>query len=303
MHGPLGHQNDPADGSGSGGRIWLIAGTGEGPPMATALLARGWRLRISVVSRAAALAYGQRPGQELAVGAIGGPDGPETGVAAELARAREERDPYRWVIDATHPFATRISAALARTCRSQHQPLLRLLRPDGGAADGVVLADLTDLGDHCRPGERLLLAIGGRRLADAVAASPQAVHHARLLPHGEALGMALAAGLAPPQTRPPAAQRRWRHRAGPLPPLGDHCGALSPLRRTQRGPLAPDLLRPGSAPAVAGTSPGAPGGGGPAAAGTAGTSGPEWPQRLIPAPAKPARCVRNLPPQRTPSPL
>ena len=232
MHGPLGHQNDPADGSGSGGRIWLIAGTGEGPPMATALLARGWRLRISVVSRAAALAYGQRPGQELAVGAIGGPDGPETGVAAELARAREERDPYRWVIDATHPFATRISAALARTCRSQHQPLLRLLRPDGGAADGVVLADLTDLGDHCRPGERLLLAIGGRRLADAVAASPQAVHHARLLPHGEALGMALAAGLAP-------------HRLAPLRPSVDggieralchHWGITAVLCRRSGGP-------------------------------------------------------------------
>ncbi len=232
MHGPLGHQSDPADGTGSGGRIWLIAGTGEGPPLARELLARGWRLRISVVSKAAALAYGQRPGQELAVGAIGGPDGPETGVAAELERSREQCDPYRWVVDATHPFATRISAALARTCRSQHQPLLRLLRPDGGAAAAVVLADLTDLGGHCRPGERLLLAIGARRLADAVAASPQAVHHARLLPHGEALGMALAAGLAPPRLAPlrPSADGRIERA------LCLHWGITSVLCRRSGGP-------------------------------------------------------------------
>ncbi|WP_254217241.1 precorrin-6A/cobalt-precorrin-6A reductase [Synechococcus sp. CCY 9618] len=208
MHGPRRHQSDPPGAAGCGGRIWLIAGTGEGPPLASTLLARGWRLRVSLVSRAAALAYGPHPGQELAVGAIGGPDGPEAGVAQELAGARERGDPYRWVIDATHPFATRISAALARTCQALAQPLLRLRRPDLALAGAVPLADLDALGAHCRPGLRLLLAIGARRLADAVAASPGAVHHARLLPSGEALGRALAAGLAP-------------RRLAPLRPTGD----------------------------------------------------------------------------------
>lgn len=179
-----------------GGRIWLIAGTGEGPPLAQRLLASGWRLKVSVVSRAAALAYGVHPRQELAVGAIGGPQGPEAGITTALG------EPYTWVIDATHPFAIRISAALAHSCAALGQPLLRLQRPDLNAAGAQVLDDLASLGAHCRPGERLLLAIGARRLGDAVAAAPGALHHARLLPHGEALALALAAGLAPERLAP-----------------------------------------------------------------------------------------------------
>jgi precorrin-6A/cobalt-precorrin-6A reductase len=203
MHGPRWHQGPAPDGTGgSRGRVWLIAGTGEGPPLAEALLAQGWRLRISLVSRAAALAYGDHPHLELAVGAIGGPEGPAVGVADELRGARDRGDPYAWVIDATHPFATRISAALVSTCAALQQPLLRLLRPDAPPGDAVRLADLASLPAHCPRGERLLLAIGARRLAEAVEATPGVVHHARLLPHGEALATALAAGLAPRRLAP-----------------------------------------------------------------------------------------------------
>jgi precorrin-6A/cobalt-precorrin-6A reductase len=232
MHGPRRHQSDGPGGGDGADRIWLIAGTGEGPALATALLARGWRLRVSVVSPAAALAYGPHPGQELAVGAIGGPDGPEAGVAAELAGARQRGDPYRWVIDATHPFATRISAALARTCGALEQPLLRLRRPDLASAGAVPLADLAELRRHGRPGERLLLAIGARRLAEAVAATPEAIHHARLLPHGEALGMALAAGLAPERLAPlrPTADGRIERA------LCRHWGIEAVLARRSGGP-------------------------------------------------------------------
>jgi precorrin-6A/cobalt-precorrin-6A reductase len=211
MHPPHGNQADPpgraggcggGGGGGGGGRIWLVAGTGEGPPLARELLARGWHLKVSLVSRAAALAYGVHPRQELAVGAIGGPDGPEAGVAAELADAGLRGAPYTWVVDATHPFATRISAALAHGCGARSQPLLRLLRPDLNAAGALPLDDLAHLGRLCRPGERLLLAIGARRLAEAVAASPGVLHHARLLPQGEALATALAAGLPPQRLAP-----------------------------------------------------------------------------------------------------
>jgi precorrin-6A/cobalt-precorrin-6A reductase len=215
MHPPDGIQTDPpgrtggcggdgcgGDGSGAGRRIWLVAGTGEGPPLARQLLARGWLLKVSVVSRAAALAYGAHPRQQLAVGAIGGPDGAAAGVAAELADAGHRGAPYAWVIDATHPFATRISAALVDGCAARSQPLLRLLRPDLNATGAQPLDTLADLGRLCRPGERLLLAIGARRLAEAVAASPGVLHHARLLPQGGALATALAAGLPPQRLAP-----------------------------------------------------------------------------------------------------
>ena len=106
-------------------RLWLISGTGEGPPLAGALLARGWRLKVSVVTAAAARAYPRHPDLELAVGPLGAGCGesPASAVAAELRRARDLADPYLWLVDATHPFARQISAALAQACRRQVQPL------------------------------------------------------------------------------------------------------------------------------------------------------------------------------------
>ena len=184
------------------GRLWLIAGTGEGPPLAKALAAAGWRLRVSVVTDAAARAYAPAAGLELAVGAIGAGGDPATGVAADLAAARWAGDPFRWVVDASHPFASRISAGLAAACAAEGQPLLRLARPREPLGEAVALAGLADLAGRVRPGERLLLAIGARHLASAMAHSPGALHHCRLLPRPAALRQALAAGLAPQRIAP-----------------------------------------------------------------------------------------------------
>ena len=180
-------------------RLWLIAGTGEGPVLAEALLARGWRLRLSVVGEAAARAYRPGPGLQLAVGAIGEGEGltPEQGVERELAAADRAGDPYAWVVDASHPFATGISTALAAVCGPRHQPLVRLGRLLEPLEEAVLLQDLTDLEGCAARGERLLLAIGARHLAVAVRHSSGAVHHARLLPDAKALRIAMAAGLAP----------------------------------------------------------------------------------------------------------
>lgn len=204
-------------------RLWLISGTGEGPLLAERLLQRGWRLRVSVVTAAAARAYGAHPDMELAVGALGGAGdaSPQSAVAAELQRARAAADPFHWLVDATHPFARQISAGLAHACRLQHQPLLRLQRPHLTSGRGELLDDLADLAAVSRPAERLLLAIGARHLAQAIAASPEALHHARVLPSPQALRQAMAVGLAPERLaclRPAAASlpvelalcRRWR---------------------------------------------------------------------------------------------
>ena len=198
-------------------RLWLIAGTGEGPPLAAALLQAGWQVRVSVVSRAAARAYAPQPGLELVVGAIGSTHAaatPLAGVRQELAGARASRQPFRWVIDASHPFASRITAALLQGCDEARVPLLRLQRPElrGGAVE--LLADLSELGGQARSGERWLLAIGARRLAEAVGRTPGALHHARILPRPQALQQAMAAGLpaervACLQPLPAGAQQAW----------------------------------------------------------------------------------------------
>jgi precorrin-6A/cobalt-precorrin-6A reductase len=194
MQGPTLHQSRrPADRP----RIWLVAGTGEGPPLALWLQDRGWNVRVSVVSAAAARAYPPRSGLQVMVGAL----------TPEQIEAELEGAPFHWVIDASHPFASRISAELARCCTAQGQPLLRLRRPLAPTGQASLLGSLEELAEAELNGRRLLLAIGARRLAEAVGHSPAAVHHARILPNATALRQAMAAGLAPHRVaclRPPS---------------------------------------------------------------------------------------------------
>ena len=211
MHGPEIHQGEPArpypvaerlpQGPGPAGSIWLVSGIGEGPLLARQLLARGWRLRVSVVGEAAGRAYAPHPALDLQVGALDGADG----IAAVLGAARRQGG-FRWVVDGTHPFAEQISADLVAACQRLDQPLLRLQRPPlppaspiDGQAPGPqrrLLASLADLSGLDLGGQRLLLAIGARRLGQALAHSPTAAHFARILPSPTSLALARAAGLA-----------------------------------------------------------------------------------------------------------
>lgn len=175
------------------GRLWLIAGTGEGPLLAERLLDRGWQIQVSLVSAKAALAYRQHPNLDLKVGALAG----KPGIARELARCRERNGSFRWVIDASHPFARQVSLAVTAACRAVGQPMLRLRRPELPIGTATVLRDLSELKANALVGEPLLMAIGSRRLAEAMKYSPGALHHARILPQALALQQAMAAGLRP----------------------------------------------------------------------------------------------------------
>ena len=144
-------------------------------------------------------------------------------IRQRLAMAAASGQPYAAVVDASHPFARQISAQLAEALGQQKQQrqlaqghledrptgqlpaqplLLRLERPLLSNPSDRLLADLEALAPHrlaphSLAGRRLLLAIGARQLGRAVALSPGALHHARLLPTAEALQRAMAAGIAP----------------------------------------------------------------------------------------------------------
>jgi len=181
------HQRSPHQ---SGGQpptdaLWLLAGTGEGPPLAAALLQRGWRLRVSVVSPEAARAYPPHPRLHLQVGAL---------ADAEAVRTVLEELQPRWVIDATHPFALGIRALLEQVLAPLPQRRLRLQRT-AVSGRGERLSRLEELHQLDLRGERLLLAIGSRHLPAALRASNAAAHFARVLDRPTSLQLALAAGL------------------------------------------------------------------------------------------------------------
>ncbi|MGB5136293.1 MAG: precorrin-6A/cobalt-precorrin-6A reductase [Prochlorococcaceae cyanobacterium] len=188
-------------------RLWLFSGTGEGPPLAMSLLALGWRVRLSVVTSAAADRYPSHPALELRVGKLGG----AASLSRQLLQARELGEPFTAVVDATHPFASRIQAELAQGSTTAGVPLLRLERGSGcqasgsqGSGCGTVqeLLDLPSLRAVPLAGTRLLLAIGSRHLAEALRCSPGALHHARVLPDPAAVRQALGAGLQPDRLAP-----------------------------------------------------------------------------------------------------
>lgn len=176
-----------------GQRLWLIAGTGEGPLLARIFLQRGWRVRVSVVTAPAGHAYPLHPKLEIQVGALEG----ATALKGALEEAERAGRAFRWLIDASHPFASRITSAAVEATRNRPERVLRLQRPPLLAPSAFPLQTMDDLSCHLEGGERLLLAIGARQLRVAAQQGARAILHARVLPQPQALQQALAAGLDP----------------------------------------------------------------------------------------------------------
>lgn len=216
--------------SGVGCSIWLLSGTGDGPPLAQDLLQRGWRVHVGVVTPEAARAYESHPHLSVQIGALE-QDG---AVAAVLDALRPD-----WVVDCTHPFASEISARLERVCRDRQQRLLRLDRslvedktPSHPLSTITALEDLRSLPLEQ---ERLLLAIGSRHLAAALGASPAREHFARILDRPLSLQQALASGLSPDRI---ACVRPGHLAGGALESaLCRHWGISAVLCRQSGGPV------------------------------------------------------------------
>src|SRR5215470_13713812 len=99
-------------------RLLVLGGTGE----ALALAERVERLPgLQVITALAGrTSRPRRPQGELRSGGFGGADG----LAAYLEEASIDL-----VVDATHPFAARISRHAAAACERSGRPLLMLVRP------------------------------------------------------------------------------------------------------------------------------------------------------------------------------
>ncbi|MCP2163366.1 cobalt-precorrin-6A reductase [Goodfellowiella coeruleoviolacea] len=97
--------------------VLVLGGTGEARKLAEELVGRGVRVVSSLAGR---VSRPRLPVGEVRVGGFGGPEG--------LARWLTEHA-VAAVVDATHPFAERISAAAVAGARLAGVPLLRVQRP------------------------------------------------------------------------------------------------------------------------------------------------------------------------------
>jgi precorrin-6A/cobalt-precorrin-6A reductase len=172
--------------------ILLLGGTSDARELAAELRGAGYDVLVSTASE-----YGARLAAPSGADVRGGPLDVE-----ELDRLVSGADA---VVDATHPFAERISAAAASGCTRLGRPYLRVERPAGELPGEVVRA--ADAAEAARiaaelasvSGGAVLLTVGSRTVdVYALAAREAGVRLiARVLPLPESLAACAAAGLEP----------------------------------------------------------------------------------------------------------
>ena len=170
------------------GWIWLVAGTEDGVWAARQLLALAVPVQVQVVSPRACRSYrplAANPAFQCRAMALD---------PADVHRMLAGPAPPALVVDATHPFALRITRTLHSACSAAAVPYLRLHRPQlqPGAATVV---DRLEAVQGLGQSSSLLAAVGSRSLARLVAWHGPRHTAARILPTATALQQALAAGL------------------------------------------------------------------------------------------------------------
>lgn len=159
-------------------RILILGGTGEASGLVRSLPA-GFDVTLSLAGRTAA------PKPEPVPTRIGGFGGAE-GLAAWIAAQRIDA-----VIDATHPFAARISANAAQACAITGTRLLAIRRPAWKAVPGdawILVDDMTAAALALGEVPRKIFLTVGRLEVGAFAVAPQHDYVVRAIePIGDAL--------------------------------------------------------------------------------------------------------------------
>lgn len=152
-------------------RVLLLGGTAEARALADRLVAAGIDVTTSLAGR---VADPRLPVGAVRIGGFGG----IAGLRAALAD-------YDMVVDATHPFATTMSANAAAACAAAGRPLLRLERPGWAQRAGQSWhwADSHEQAAQlaARLGRRPVLTIGRQQLASYLPALADATVLARVV--------------------------------------------------------------------------------------------------------------------------
>ena len=169
--------------------IWLIGGTSEGRRLIKEMAALPVQLFVSVATEyGASLIEPQENTTVLAE---------RMDLAAMKAFLAANRPAY--VIDATHPYATIVTATVQQACEEEHCRYLRLVRPQGEAGDYITVhdfAEAVELLNHLEG--NIFLTTGSKNLPDFTGVKDYAERIAlRILPMESSLKSALELGYKP----------------------------------------------------------------------------------------------------------
>jgi precorrin-6A/cobalt-precorrin-6A reductase len=138
------------------GGVLILGGTAEARELASSLHAGGVAVTSSLAGR---VRSPRLPPGDVRIGGFGGPRALACWIAEHAAPA---------VVDATHPFAERISVSAVQACELADVPLLRLERPGWTEQDGDRWHWVAGLADAAAAipalGRRVLLTTGRQGL-------------------------------------------------------------------------------------------------------------------------------------------
>jgi precorrin-6A/cobalt-precorrin-6A reductase len=170
--------------------ILLLSGVSEGPVLAQALLAADYGV-VATVTQTAAREHLFGPLQHALTVEV-------RGFTAESLRDFLLHRGVSLVLDATHPFAVRITQIAATVCASLQVPYVRYQRPDWEPPAGTVYAANYPEAAAMLPalGTRALLTIGSKQLKHFAHLHDRLRLYARVLPAPASVQQALDAGFA-----------------------------------------------------------------------------------------------------------
>jgi precorrin-6A/cobalt-precorrin-6A reductase len=181
-------------------KVLLLSGASEGPVLARALLDAGFAVSATVTTEEGKAHLFGAMQQALTV-LVGGFT--EASLTDFLARGGADL-----VLDATHPFAVRITRMASAVCTTLRVPYVRYQRPDWEPPAGTVYAASYAEAAALLPtlGTRVMLTIGAKQLKYFAGLHDRLTLFARILPAVASLQQAVQAGF--PQThilclRPP----------------------------------------------------------------------------------------------------
>jgi precorrin-6x reductase len=175
--------------------ILLLSGTSEGRILSARLRAEGLPFVASVTTpEARQLFAGIDPAPEVLVTRFSGD--------ALVTFMREHQ--VSAILDATHPFAQRISEKAIQAAAQAHIPYVRYERPSRGRSretdEVVVVPTIEDAVAMClEHGQRIFVTTGAKTLPTFRAVTARKYVIARVLPAIASLSQALDAGLPPAQ--------------------------------------------------------------------------------------------------------
>ena len=172
-------------------KVLLLSGASEGPVLARALLDAGFAVSATVTTEEGKTHLFGAMQQALTV-LVGGFT--EASLTDFLAQSGADL-----VLDATHPFAVRITRMASAVWAMLHVPYVRYQRPDWEPPEGTVYATSYAEAAALLPtlGTRVMLTIGAKQLKYFARLHDRLTLFARILPAVTSLQQVLQAGFPP----------------------------------------------------------------------------------------------------------